>query len=194
MGAKSAGRESFAYVCEDRMNRSPLVRRGIVGLLLLAFVVPAPAGAAATSNPTPPAADIALADGGVFRGQVFDRNGQPRAGCSIRISHGSQTVALVRSDERGAYAVTGLRGGLHSIATDEGATLCRFWAPGSAPPGAAEQLLLVSGDAALRGNHHKRYAVAGMLSNPWLLIAAGTVAIAVPIALNGNGASRGSGS
>jgi hypothetical protein len=55
-------------------------------------------------------------------------------------------------------------------------------------------LLLVSGDAALRGNCDKRYAVSGMLSNPWLLIAAGAVAIAVPVALNGNGTDRGSGS
>jgi hypothetical protein len=163
-------------------------------MLALALLAPVNALAAGPADAAQQAADIALAPGGEFRGQVLDRNGQPSRDCELRISHGSQCIACVRTGKQGEYCVTGLRGGLHSIATNDGATLCRFWAPGTAPPHSAAQLLLVSGDAALRGNRNKRYAVAGMLSNPWLLIAAGTVAIAVPAALNGNGTSGGSGS
>jgi hypothetical protein len=173
---------------------SPQLRQILVSMLVLSLLAPASASAAAPADVPQHAADIALAAGGEFRGRVLDRNGRPSSDCEIRISHGRQCVACVRSGQQGEYVVTGLRGGLHSIATPDGATLCRFWAPGSAPPHAAQQLLLVSGDAALRGNCDKRYAVSGMLSNPWLLIAAGAVAIAVPVALNGNGTDRGSGS
>lgn len=176
------------------MIRSSQLRQILIPTLVLALLTPTSVRAAGEQAVASQPVDLALAPGGELRGQVLDHNGQPRAHCQVRISLGQQCVASVQTGKQGQYRVTGLRGGLHSITTNDGGTLCRFWAPGSAPPHAGDQLLLVSGETALRGNRNKRYAVAGMLSNPWLLIAAGTVAIAVPVALNGNGTSRESGS
>lgn len=176
------------------MMHSSQIRRTLVPLLVLALLSPTSLYGAVPEGPNVAPADLALAPGGELRGQVLDHNGQPRTDCTVQVSYQNQCIASVRTGSQGEYRVTGLRGGLHSIATPEGATLCRLWAPGSAPPHAAEQLLLVRGDTVVRGNRSGRYAMAGILSNPWLLIAAGTVAIAVPVALNGNGTSGRSGS
>ena len=95
--------------------------------------------------------DIALQQGGLLVGQVMGRDGSVRAGEQVAILFGNREVVRTTTDENGIFAAAGLRGGQYRVASNEGASLIRAWAPNTAPPAAREGSLLVVGDQAVRG-------------------------------------------
>lgn len=107
--------------------------------------------AQATAKPTGPVVDVALGVAGRLTGQVLDAQGDvvPRAVVSIRF--GDAEIARCVSDERGRYAVTNLRGGLHHIVCNGGETVFRLWSPQTAPPSALTIGMVVSQRRVVRG-------------------------------------------
>ena len=132
----------------------------------------------------PPVRDVSLQSGGVLRGQVVDRQGKPCTGIPITvIKVGATTEKPVeaQTDGQGQFQFEGLSAGVYHVATAEGGTLCRLWAPNAAPPAAVPAALVVQGEGPVRGN------LGGIGPLGWTLIGLGVAAaIAIPLALAKN--------
>jgi hypothetical protein len=129
--------------------------------------------------------DIALQQGGLLVGQVMGRDGSVRAGEQVVILFGDHEIVRTTTDENGVFAAAGLRGGQYQIASQEGVSLIRAWAPNTAPPAAREGSLLVVGDQVVRGQiaNSPGWVINWARNHPWLTTIAALTAIAVPIAL-----------
>jgi len=129
--------------------------------------------------------DIALQQGGLLVGQMMGRDGSVRAGEQVAILFGDREIVRTTTDENGVFAAVGLRGGQYQVATREGTSLIRAWAPNTAPPAAREGSLLVVGDQVVRGQiaNSPGLVLDWARSHPWLTTIVALTAIAVPIAL-----------
>ena len=114
-----------------------------LGLAMATLLSPQLAGAAQAS-PTRQIADVALHDGGVFVGQVVNRQGAPKVGAKVAVVQNSKVVATAQTDKQGRFLVRGLRGGVYQVQAEQSASVCRLWAPRTAPPAARPAALLVS--------------------------------------------------
>jgi hypothetical protein len=123
-------------------------------------------------------------------GQVLDKTMQPVPGTAIAIQVERKTAASTVTDANGVFAVAGLRGGVHQVATGDAVENFRFWAPGTAPPQAATNLRFVPGQAQVVrgqwgppansfGNNAKAWA-----TNPWIVGGVVATAIAVPVIIH----------
>jgi hypothetical protein len=133
--------------------------------------------------------DIVLQEGGLLRGQLLDGEGNAEAGADVTVQWQNRRIVTTTTNERGEFSVAGLRGGLHTIATERGVAGCRFWAPSTAPPNVPSELLLVANESVLRGNNCRRHAIAQLLSNPWAMGLIAATAIIIPVAINAGGDS-----
>ena len=95
--------------------------------------------------------DLALGAGGVLSGQVVTKDGLPDRGVAVSVIRDGNTVATVKTDEHGAFAVAGLSGGVYAITSGKAAGVVRAWSPQSAPPAASQGVLLVPSDITVRG-------------------------------------------
>jgi hypothetical protein len=95
--------------------------------------------------------DVALGNGGVMRGQVVDRDGMAREGAIVTIESKGVQVAEARTNAEGLFAVAGLKGGIYAISSDSSSGVVRAWSNDSAPPAAAQGILLVPHDITVRG-------------------------------------------
>jgi hypothetical protein len=168
-------------------------RWGTVGVLICSMaLVPAYQAVAAgprAGGPSDAAAgavvrDLALQAGGVLRGQVLDKQGKACAGVAVALGKTGTTDAapvVTRSDEQGRFQFQNLSGGVYHLGTTEGGTICRLWAPNTAPPSATPAALLVQGEGPVRAN------LGGLGPWGWALIGLGVAAaIAIPLALQKN--------
>ena len=89
-------------------------------------------------------------------------------------------VAQTVTDERGMFAVQGLRGGLYTVNSGRAATLYRVWTADTAPPVAKQSVWLVSEGSVVRGASE---GGGGLLNNPYVWAGVIATAIAVPIAV-----------
>ncbi len=132
--------------------------------------------------------DIALRDGGVLVGQVMDGQGAIMAKAPVALIQNGKEIARAETDQRGGFAVSGLKGGVYQVATVGLHGVYRLWAPRTAPPAAKQGLMLVSGNV-VRG---QGFAPGGAFSavTGWMsqhpLMTAGIIAtaIAIPIAID----------
>ncbi len=170
------------------MKRLRLLQLGAALLACLAMVVPTPfldaqtpeASAQPSRGAAPSAVHVALQPGGTLVGQVLDSQGRPLARTPVALRQSGREVASTATDERGGFAVGGLRGGTYQIATDRSAGVYHLWAANTAPGFARPEALLVEGGVQVRGQG----ALCCALSNPWVLAGIVTAAIAVPIIIN----------
>ncbi len=95
--------------------------------------------------------DVQLRDGGTLTTRVVDLQGNPVHGEQVVIEFKGKQIASAVSDENGFVAISGLRPGLHSIVTPMGATACRLWTEGAAPPSAIDVPAVVSDAEVIRG-------------------------------------------
>lgn len=95
--------------------------------------------------------DIALGAGGVIRGQVVNRDGLPDQGAAVTVSRDGETIATVKADEKGAFAIAGISGGVYAISSGKATGVVRAWSHQTAPPAASEGVLLVPSDLTVRG-------------------------------------------
>lgn len=148
---------------------------------------------ALAGTPTNAAKDVALAPGGVLVGQVVDQQGAVRAGSTVSVRQGTQEIVRTQTDKNGVFAAQGMRGGQYLIVSDDGQSLCRLWAPNTAPPAASEAVVVVTGQEVVRG----QYGAYGggwlnwVRSHPYITAGIVAAAVATPLAIaagnNGNG-------
>jgi hypothetical protein len=142
------------------------------------------------SRPAPLIRDIALTPGGLLVGQVLDESMKPVRGTPVAIQVEGKTAASTVTDANGVFAVAGLRGGVHQVATGDSIENYRFWAPGTAPPQAAANLRFVPGQARIvRGQWAPPpgtivETAKAWATNPWVIGGVVATAIAVPVILN----------
>lgn len=177
------------------------MRQLLGGFLVAAasFGVILPQGVcAATARFTSSAAgavrDVALRDGGRLTGQVLDVAGAPVADTAVAVVDRGRVLASTQTGADGRFAISGVRAGVYEVATCSGVTVCRLWAPQTAPPAAQADAMVIHGDTVVRGEAACRpCAPAGgigqggvirFLSNPWVLGGIVAAAIAIPLALD----------
>jgi len=126
-------------------------------------------------------ADVALRSGGTLVGAVYDSQGLPAEGAIVSVQQSGKEVARTQTDQKGRFIAEGLQGGVYQIATAKGVAVYRAWTPGTAPPAAQQQALVINGDV-VRGIGNGE--ILAFLSNPWVLAGIVATAIAVPIAVS----------
>jgi hypothetical protein len=99
-----------------------------------------------------------------------------------------RAVASTQTGVDGRFAIAGVKAGVYEVATSQGVTVCRLWAPRTAPPAAQSDALVVHGGSVVRGAQGGG-GVIGFLSNPWVLGGIVAAAIAIPLALDDDDAS-----
>ena len=130
--------------------------------------------------------DVALRSGGVLVGQVVDQQGAAKAGAPVSIRFAEHEVVRTVTDQNGVFAAQGLRGGQYQLLTVDGMTVCRLWAPDTAPPAARPAALLVSGNTAVRGQWSGGPMgswVGWIKAHPYITAGIVASAIAIPLAL-----------
>ena len=96
----------------------------------------------------------------------------------------------MQTDGEGVFAVSKLRGGVHEIATADNLQVCRLWAAGTAPPGAAKSIDVVSPGEVVRGQYGpppgNRFIKKAKVwaTNPFIVGGVVAAAIAIPVALS----------
>ena len=153
---------------------------------------PQPQSQTQTQSPLPPAhaslvvTDVALAEGGVLVGQAVTAEGTPLVRTPVSIQSQGREIATTTTDANGAFAVQGLRGGVHTVTAGGNASTFRLWAPNTAPPVAQQGALIVAGDNVVRG----ALGDGSFLGNPLVLALLIATAIAVPIAVANRNRSK----
>lgn len=95
--------------------------------------------------------DVKLTAEGVLTARIVDVQGNPVVGEHVSLMFGGKEIAAVVSDQDGFATVSGLRPGLHAIATPTGTTACRLWNADTAPPTATTVPAVVSDSEVVRG-------------------------------------------
>jgi hypothetical protein len=179
------------------MKRTRFFRGGIAALvcssMLTAQLAQAASPAVSSStrsieSPQHAIRDIALADAGVFRGQVVDAQGQPRAQLPILVARRGEPVAKAQTDQNGRFAVEGLTGGMYEVHTPVSTDIYRVWTNGTAPPSAMTEAMITPDENLVRGQARGGQALS-WLANPWVLAGIVAAAIAIPLALDDDDAS-----
>ena len=132
-----------------------LIRKVSVSMSLMAclgMVIPQAAVAEAVqpSQRKTSALDVALHGQGALVGQVVDAQGKARSGVSVVVLKQGKELQRVKSDAKGRFVASGLKGGFYQLATSNGQIPVRVWSKKMAPPSASEGALLVDG-AVVRG-------------------------------------------
>ena len=99
----------------------------------------------------------------------------------MSIFQNERQVATAVSDHSGHFQVSGLRGGTYFIGAGQTTSVCRLWAPNTAPPSARPGALVVVGDQQVLGQYGR---VLHWFRNPWVVAGLVTAAIAIPVALH----------
>ena len=169
--------------------RGLVVAVAAVSMILSQFAYAASAGQAAGPMSST-VRDVALQEGGLLTGQVLDGAGAPVAATPVAVVDQDRAVATALTGEDGRFAIRGVKAGVYQVATAKGVTVCRLWAPRTAPPSALPDALVVNGDTVVRGAMGGGGGgVIGFLSNPWVLGGIVAAAIAIPLILDDDDAS-----
>lgn len=95
--------------------------------------------------------DIALSDSGTLFGQVTNSAGQPMSDTLVRLRYQGKAVAVARSNNKGQFAINGVRPGAHDLSTGGLNTPVRVWKQGTAPKGALKGILIAGEETVIRG-------------------------------------------
>ena len=160
------------------------IRTASVVFALAGLCLPA-AGWAANASvlPPPQIADVALRDGGVLAGQIVNGQNAPQSGIRVSLQDTqNREVAAAVTDRQGAFAISGVRGGVYQLVTPQGRQIYRVWSPGMAPPSAQQGVLLVAPGETVRGQDGDGLLGAHPGAVGALIGAGVATAIAVPVA------------
>ena len=133
--------------------------------------------------------DVELQSGGSLQGQIVGGQGQCLGSQSVCVVNGQRELQVF-TDAAGKFSLTGLTGATYSVQVGDHVQLIRAWAPGTAPPGAISELMIVPDDTVVLGQDCGA-PVCGSgvcckpncLRNPLVLGAIIAAAVAIPIAL-----------
>lgn len=138
------------------MKSVGLIRGAIVTLAALGIVAPqgpvmaADAPRAVAKADAKLAADVVLMDG-AFTGRVVDHSGTPIKNREVVVKAGDKVVAKATTDDKGVFAVAGVRPGTYSATAGNATGNFRVWNESVAPPAAKGHALLVLGENGARG-------------------------------------------
>jgi len=145
--------------------------------------------------------DVGLQPGGMLSGRAVDSKGAPLAQVLVTVKRASGEVAATTTDGDGHFAIPGLRGGIYQVAAGEGRRIARLWSPGTAPPSASSNLLVVRQTETLLGQREAGPLLSGWqrvkhwLANPWFTGSLVAAAVAIPVIVhNANVDNKDSGS
>jgi hypothetical protein len=133
--------------------------------------------------------DISL-QSGLLTGKVVNTQAQAVANLPIQLLHEDTVIATVSSDEKGEFAVRGLRSGGHVIRIGGNLHPVRFWGAQAAPPAAASHISIVVDEEVVRGQGcgdgcGESAGLCGIPMNPAaLLLIGGATAATLAITLN----------
>ncbi len=124
-------------------------RRSVSLLLSLTMLVGSPLLASETVVIR--SSDYLLGQEGVLAGSVLNQSGVAVAGLPVRVLHEEHVIATAVSDERGQFAVQGLRNGAHTVQLGATKQPVRFWSNTAAPPAAVSRMAIVIDEEVVRG-------------------------------------------
>lgn len=134
-----------------------------------------PAAPATTPASEPLVVDIALQDGGALTGSVVAKDGTCAAQETVYVLQQGTVVGTCQTHASGDFAMTGLTGGVYEVRWANGVTLCRLWAPQTAPPSANSNLVLTANALVVRGQTGTPSPGRSLLKGPLPWIAAAVV-------------------
>ena len=158
--------------------------RFLASLAAIGFCLP-PSLFAATASPDhrPAVADVALIHSGVLTGQVVDPQGAALQAAPVSIRKPNREIDTVWTDRKGRFSFIKLHGGVHQVVAAGSHRTYRLWAPGTAPPFARQEVLIVSGEDGVRGQHDNAPAL-GEFANRLVIAGIVSTAVAIPIIIN----------
>lgn len=138
--------------------------------------------------------DVALGQNGVLYGQLLDHQGRQLPITAIHLTNGNQDWTTY-TDADGNFRLEGLIGSTYQVEAAGQTEIVRAWAEGTAPPRAAEGLLLVHDNSVVLGQHCGSPVCGGMicaakhpLANPFIFGGIVAAAIAIPVAIHNHDA------
>jgi hypothetical protein len=152
-------------------------------LACVAMIMP-PSAMAADTTVVP--TDVALRPGGLLLGQVVDQQGVAKPDAVVSVQYADYEVVRTTTDANGVFAAQGLRGGQYQLVTKDGFSMCRLWAPDTAPPAARPAALVVSGNNVVRGQWGggpMHSWIGWVKAHPYITAGIVVTAIGVPLAL-----------
>lgn len=136
------------------------------------------------SKSLPMALDVALDRNHSLSGEVRDAQGRLQLDTDVVLWQGNDMLQRTRTDQRGRFQFSKLRGGEYRIATPDTTIACRAWVASLAPPNARKSLLVVANMYSVRG---QRPINEVFCFNPFLMGTIVAAAIAIPIAVHDSG-------
>jgi hypothetical protein len=161
----------------------------LLGMLIAPPLAADEPPAAATLNGIP-IVDVALDARQCLRGQVVAADGVPLSDATLTLRRNGELVQESAADDLGQFQIQVPRGGVYELVAQGESTYLRVWTAKAAPPGCAQQLIVVRGDV-LRGQSGR---IPYTQVNPWLVAGVVAVAVAIPVVLANNRKDRGDGS
>lgn len=125
------------------------VRGGVSLLLATVMLVGSPV--LASEAVVIRSSDYLLGQEGVLIGSVLNHSGLPASGLPVQVLHKDQIIATAVSDEKGEFAVQGLRNGQHTVKLGASQQSVRFWSNTAAPPAAMSRMAIVVDEEVVRG-------------------------------------------
>eukprot|EP00456_Euglypha_rotunda_P083902 TRINITY_DN836_c3_g2_i5.p1 TRINITY_DN836_c3_g2~~TRINITY_DN836_c3_g2_i5.p1 ORF type:complete len:184 (-),score=54.33 TRINITY_DN836_c3_g2_i5:308-859(-) len=162
------------------MSSLSFLRGAAVALAALGMMIPnAPAMAAGPARAQVKTVDakifdVALSQGGTFKGRVVDHTGAAIEGAEVSIKQSNKEVAHSVTDKDGSFTASNLKTGVYQVSSGATEGVYRVWSEKTAPPSAKEQSLLVLGENGARGNF-------GVMGDEGLILLAVTAVGAVAI-------------
>ncbi|MEI6540236.1 MAG: carboxypeptidase-like regulatory domain-containing protein [Planctomycetota bacterium] len=125
------------------------IHSGVSVVLSMALLVGSPLLASETVAIR--SSDYLLGQESILAGSVVNQSGMPVAGLPVQVLHKGQVIATALSDDKGEFAVQGLRNGQHTVKVGASQQSVRFWMSKAAPPTAVSRLAIVVDEEVVRG-------------------------------------------
>ncbi len=129
------------------------------------------------SPPAKPIRDVRMREGGLVMINVLDAGGKALPHQTVTIVHQGHIIATAKSNERGQIRVSGLRSGIHLLASGQSSVPLRLWTASVAPPVATDSTAIVISQQIVRGQYGAPMVGPGILAT-----GAGIAGVAVVVA------------
>jgi hypothetical protein len=98
-----------------------------------------------------PIMDVSLTPGGNLEGRLVNAQGRSVDGARVAVWRGDENLGHVLTDGEGAFTVRGMQSGLYRLDAPGQSVALRVWPADVAPPAARNNVTMVAGDPAVRG-------------------------------------------
>lgn len=166
------------------------VRASISAVLSVVMLIGSPILASETVEIQ--SSDYLLGQEGLLRGILADRDGKPVSGLPVFVLHENRVIAVAVSDEKGDFAVQGLKNGQHAVKLGHSQQSVRFWNNATAPPAAQARMAVVVDEEIVRSQSneycedgsYRGQGGLGMGTTMTILVVGGAVATVLALTLN----------